>query len=52
MALPQLPLDCSDEPFGAAPELVVEAEPPEQDLDFTIALHRINSTKRERFGKG
>jgi hypothetical protein len=26
-------------PSACPPELVVEAQPPEQDLDFTIGLH-------------
>jgi len=50
-SLLQFSLDCSDEPFGAAPELVVETKPPEQDLDFTIAFHNADSAKRERGDK-
>src|SRR6266404_4482358 len=52
IALLHYPLDCPDEPFRPAPELVVKPEPPEQDLDFTIAFHTAeNSTNRERVGK-
>ena len=52
IALPHYPLDRADEPLGAAPELVVETKPPEQDLYFTIAFHDAdNSTKRELVGK-
>jgi len=52
IALPHYPLDCADEPFRPALELVVETKPPEQDLDFTIAFHKAdNSTNHERIGK-
>ena len=51
MALLQFSLDRSDEPFGAASELVVKTQPPEQDLDFTGLAHEVNSTKHEHFGK-
>jgi hypothetical protein len=48
MALLQFSLDCSDEPFGAAPELVVNTQSPEQDLDFTASFHGANfSTNQE-----
>jgi hypothetical protein len=41
-----------DEPLGTAPELVVKPEPPEQDLDFTIAFHKAeNGKKHERNDK-
>jgi len=39
MALLQFCLDCSDELFGAAPELVVKPKPSEQDLDFAGSFH-------------
>jgi hypothetical protein len=51
IALPQYPLDRSNEPLGAAVKLVVEPEPPEQDLDFTLGLNFGDSTKRERDDK-
>jgi hypothetical protein len=41
-SLLQFSLDCSDEPFGAAPELVVETKPPEEDLDFGGPSHKAN----------
>jgi hypothetical protein len=41
-----------DESLGAAPELVVQAKPPEQDLDFTGVFHyAAYPTKRERDDK-
>jgi hypothetical protein len=43
--LPHHPLDCSNEPLGTAPKLAVEAKPPEQDLDFTIAFHETGIVK-------
>src|SRR5437588_10009259 len=52
IALLQFSLNCSNGSLGAAPELVVQAKPPEQDLDFTGAFHCTgNSTKRERDDK-
>ena len=46
------PLDRADQPFCPAFQPVVEAEPPEQDLYFTIDFHYAeNSTKHERVGK-
>jgi hypothetical protein len=45
-------LDGADEPFRPAPELVVKAKPPEQDLDFTVSfLHANNRTNHEPVGK-
>jgi hypothetical protein len=48
IALLHFALDCSNEPLGTAPELVVKTKPPEWDLHFTGVFH--GSALPDRYG--